>query len=549
MWSVPKSRGRKKPNKNRRSNQPRGRRSAERELEATYRQTFDELDQIARGADPLDAETLVSMLCGDGWQTGDLGGNDHESLEAVLEAAGGRTRAAGGVALARAVAAMAPTAELAARAQRVSADLIARGAPEPTWSADLDQVTAVGCWVLRDVYGDGASVLCSFERAGRRHGLSVMVDFNHLGGWAKDVLLSEDVDDMLALMHQGAQEAGPGIMFVEEMDPGAARRLLEDAFAATDSTWEPEVSSDFADLRALALHRLAVLPEPPERTGPVEVSDDERTEIVREFLAAPEAADLSSIGDPEYCARLIVDYGADYDDGKLLRVSPAKIDIFLLGWLPKKVVLDADDRALMPHVLPAWVRWSARRQGLPPAAVDELLEFTRICVERFDEAYDDVANMSPGRALLEGLNLDEDEDLQDALDRRRFAMPYVGARIGDEDFDGLNPDDPDERSLLIEGEHPEYHEALADPTFEGEIDGVRPRLHLVMHEIVANQLWDNDPPEVWAAARRLLDAGHDRHDILHAIGHAFMPLVHSSLVDRKSFDAAAYRTELNKLGR
>lgn len=392
-------------------------------------------------------------------------------------------------------------------------------------------------------------MLCAFERAGRTHGLSIMVDFNHLGGWAKDILLCEEVEVMLELMRQSVDEAA-GTMFLEAMDPGAARRLLEDALEATDNTWEPDVSSDFAGLRALALCRLTALPEPPERTQPAEIGEDERAGTVRDFLAAPEAADLPSIGDPAYCARLIVDYGADYDDGKLLRVSPAKTEIFLIGWLAQRVLLDADDRTLLRQLVPAWIQWSARREGLPPAAVEELLGFTHACLKRFDEVYDDLAEMSPGRTLLKGLSpADTIDDLQDVLDRRTFAMPYFGTRIGGENFPRLDPNDPDERGLLIQGEHSEYHEALADPTFDGEIDGVNPRLHLTMHEIVANQLWDNDPPEVWAAARRLLDEGHDRHDILHAIGHAFMPFVHSAVVHRESLDLDRYRVELDELGR
>jgi hypothetical protein len=79
-------------------------------------------------------------------------------------------------------------------------------------------------------------------------------------------------------------------------------------------------------------------------------------------------------------------------------------------------------------------------------------------------------------------------------ERRLFAVPYVDTRIGDEDFVDLDPDSADERGVLIDGEHPEYHAALADLGFEGEIDGVRPRLHLMMREIVTNQLWDNAPP-------------------------------------------------------
>jgi hypothetical protein len=543
---MPKSRGRKKPSTNVRNEKSHGRRSAAPGLDATYREVFENLDQISRGGDPLDAEMLISMLCGEGWQA-EGGDDDYEPLTDLLDAAARRTGKPGAVALALAAASVAPDAEVAARARRVADDLVAGGAPEPSWTTALDDVVAGDCWALRDVYGDGASVLCSFERAGRRHGLSVLVDFNHLGGWAKDILLAEDVESLLELMRQGVTEAA-GTMYLETIDADEARRLLEAAFLATDSTWEPEVSSDFVELRALALARLKVLPEPSDRAEREQVGDDKRAEIVREFLASAEAADLPSVGDPEYCARLIVDYGADYDDGRLLRVSPAKTEIFLLGWVPRKVLLEPDDRTLMPQLIQAWIRWSARRQGLPPAAVDELLEAARICAEEFDAAGTDLSD--PSHVLMEGLTeMETVEELQDALDRRRFAMPYFGTRIGDEDFPRLNPNDPDERSLLIEGEHPEYHEALADPAFDGEIDGVKPGLHLAMHEIVAAQLWDNDPPEAWAAARRLLELGHDRHDILHAIGHAAMPYVYDALTSRQPVDVAAYRAELEKLGR
>jgi hypothetical protein len=203
----------------------------------------------------------------------------------------------------------------------------------------------------------------------------------------------------------------------------------------------------------------------------------------------------------------------------------------------------------MPRLIPAWTRWAGSRQGLPPAALEEVLQVAQTCAEQFDAAYDDVGNMSVGRALLAGLPKAQGaDDLQDAIERRMFAMPYFGTRIGDDDYPRLDPNDPDQRGILIEGEHPEYHEALADPGFEGEIDGVNPRLHLVMHEIVANQLWDDDPPEVWQAARRLRDAGHDRHEILHAIAELVVRHVHAGLVGQK-FDIEQYRSELNQLPR
>jgi hypothetical protein len=38
-----------------------------------------------------------------------------------------------------------------------------------------------------------------------------------------------------------------------------------------------------------------------------------------------------------------------------------------------------------------------------------------------------------------------------------------------------------------------------------------------MHEIVANQLWDNDPPETWQTAQRLTALGYERDDVVHML--------------------------------
>jgi hypothetical protein len=34
---------------------------------------------------------------------------------------------------------------------------------------------------------------------------------------------------------------------------------------------------------------------------------------------------------------------------------------------------------------------------------------------------------------------------------------------------------------------------------------------------VVEQLWQGDPPELWERSKRLLGAGTDRHDIIHAL--------------------------------
>ena len=242
---------------------------------------------------------------------------------------------------------------------------------------------------------------------------------------------------------------------LDQVDPAEARRLLEDGLAATDATWEPEVSDELRQFRALALARCRAMPGPDRPAQPVpEIDNAERDALVAEFLASLHATGLSHEV-ARYGARLMVDFGADYDAGKPLRVSPAKAAGFLLDWVPAKVILEDADRDALPGVVTAWVRWAGKRTGLEPGAVAQLVDVALDCGEDFRDAYDQGADTSPIRQLLYGLDTGGDlADAQDALDRRMFAMPYFGTRIGEEDYPRLDPGDPDERRLLIEGSIP-----------------------------------------------------------------------------------------------
>ena len=110
--------------------------------------------------------------------------------------------------------------------------------------------------------------------------------------------------------------------------------------------------------------------------------------------------------------------------------------------------------------------------------------------------------------------------MTDERDRRlAFAIPPIADP--DEETEWLDPADPDERALLIRAAHPEL-DTEAETVF---IDGreMNPRLHLTIHEIVATQLADGQPPEVWATAQRLRKLGYGRHEILHMLGAAMTP--------------------------
>jgi len=386
-----------------------------------------------RATDPLEVEVLTSDILGSWWKRLPPG----EDPDAVFgEGAIGYAARAGtreAMALLRALAVLGVTPAQRDAASSAAAALAAAGVTDPPWAATIGRVQIGACWRLSDVFGDQASLLSVFGYGRREHGLVALVDFNHLAGWVKDLFVTPEPARVLRELRKTARSEPYAVL--DQVDPAEARRLLEDGLAATDATWEPEVSDELRQFRALALARCRAMPEPDRPAPPVpEIDDAERDAIIAEFLASAHASRLPDEA-ARYGARLMVDFGADYDAGKPLRVSPAKIAGFLLDWVPAKVILDDADRDALPDVVTAWVRWAGERTGLDPSAVAQLVDVARDCGEDFREAYDQGADASPIRQLLHGLDSGGGlAEAQDALDRRMFAMPYFGTRIGEEDY-------------------------------------------------------------------------------------------------------------------
>jgi Domain of unknown function (DUF1841) len=129
-------------------------------------------------------------------------------------------------------------------------------------------------------------------------------------------------------------------------------------------------------------------------------------------------------------------------------------------------------------------------------------------------------------------------------DRRlAFAIPLIAER--GEETEGLDPYDADDRALLIAAAHPELHTDAETALVEGR--EINPRLHLTIHEIIATQIVDDDPPEVWATAQRLRKLGYGRHEVLHMLGAAMTPQLWGALHDQREYDLEAHRAALAAL--
>ncbi|MBT2226757.1 hypothetical protein [Nonomuraea sp. NEAU-A123] len=469
---------------------------------------------------PLDAELMVSDMIGAWWGRRVRGGDVEQVLGEGLVDYAAKAGTPASLTLLICLAYLG-TARQGAKAEGAALAMMESGVARPGWAERVGAVKPTGCYVSRDAYGDQDTVICTFgyrwsdgapeepaagdappvvEREQDRHALVMVVDHN-MSGMARDAWVSSQVDTLLDKAR--AEAAGNAMLLFEEIEPQQARALLESAMKATrEPKTPPPVSDSYSAFHAFARARLKALPPGRKRPAPLHIeapySRERRAMLAAEFLASDAAEHLSDPSAASRCADHIIDYGCEQDFNRPLRVSPTKCETFLLDWLPRKVMLSVAEQEAMPHVLSAWVRFAARRTGLPERGLKATLDAVWEATGKFPESYRDPTSFGLDRPLLERLLPDGDLS---ALARRAFAFPFLQGVHGGVDLDALNPADEGDRRTLLEIDH------------VGAID----EEHLAWHEEIAARLWDGDPPQLWEAAQRLLDLGHDRHDVLHVL--------------------------------
>jgi hypothetical protein len=500
---------------------------------------------------PLDAELMVSELLGTWWGQRSVRGTGVEQLigEGLVDYAAGQ-RSPAALALLSGIACLG-TPRQAVKAERAAIALMEEGVPCPAWASHLGEVTPAECYVNPDAFGDQDEIICVFSYAGEEpHALVSVVDYN-AAGMIRDGWVTSRVSKLLDHCREASAQRGvEGRHAFRQVDAPQARRMLEAALRVTDSAAASasasasasadiasaadaaSVSESFPSYHAFIRARVRALPPYRGRgsltaTGPRRQawSRDRRAMLAAEFLASDEAEDLSDRSAASHCADRIIDYGCDRDFGRPLRMSPTKVQGFLIGWLPRKVMLTFAEQDAMPHVLAAWVRWAGRRRELSDDLIAETLETVFNSISAFAEAYRDPAEFGLEYALVRRLLPDGDLE---ALPRRAFAFPVLEGWHSGVDLSALDPADPADRRALLSADH-----ATPSPGGVGR--------HIERHLVLADRLWRDDPPELWETAQRLLDAGQERHLVLHAL----MTVLERAGSDRSALLAALRDLELD----
>ncbi|MFI6821211.1 hypothetical protein ACIBJE_09670 [Micromonospora sp. NPDC050187] len=366
----------------------------------------------------LDAEMLGTALLGSVYAVA-----ESDRSTAVREFVSGflaattRRRTASATTIRRVFARLVPDAE--------GADRVKPGAQAPSWSDQLGRVHLTGCWAYGDVYGDQTSYLATFAydeaAGGPEHAVVALVDHNI--GITKDIFVGGPAERILEQVRQMC--ATDELTWFRTEDPARLHGEVSRHLAITDDIGDLPGEGSLATDRTIAGARLALLPRPVRASvDPEPLTPAERTALVRQFLASPEAArfGLDTMDGPElaslhFCLSLLLDHAASFPDADPLRWSPTVAELFLLDWVHRRAVLDMDDAAMLPRVLRGWAAYAARRRGLPEPAASQTDTAIEEMVPEFARLYSTGERRSPATAAVAQLMADGvDPDDPEALD-------------------------------------------------------------------------------------------------------------------------------------
>ena len=301
--------------------------------------------------------------------------------------------------------------------------LAATGLREPAWGADLGGAQPIAAALLcEEAFDDGASVMIEFTAPNvETHTIGIYIDHN-MGGLVKDVFLAGPLSEVRSEMERAApSEVG---LAIRDLDLAEARARAEAGFAMLDHTWDPPVNEDVRPMRALIEARLRLLPEGFELPDEyVEITPEERDALLEDFLSSPEGRRWRGDEDAEDTAQLAIDFGADYNHGGPLRWSPVVVEIFMTGWLARKVTREPGFFERVPDVLSDWVSYAGRLRSVPAAPLAEAVAAVTDCRAEMLDAVNDPEAWGPAKAFASAA-LDAGVDLTDPDEVERFIERY-----------------------------------------------------------------------------------------------------------------------------
>lgn len=290
----------------------------------------------------------------------------------------------------------------------------------PAWLTGLTPLTIGRTIEMSHTLGDGDNVMIEVRTA---HGedMTVMVYIDHnMGTLIKDAfVLPERIDSVLDLV---ASEADPDTT-LSELDPAVARARIEGAAQTAAMAFPPVESETWPACRPIVSWVTGLLPSGGAGYVRPDWTRHQRAQLTKQFFASTHAASLDE--EDRDLFDTVLSFGCDYGRGDPLRWSPVVVEMFLVDWLPFKVIADADYLRRAPDLLRAFVRFSHEERRIRPSLTVETLE----AIDRWEPQF---LGMIEGRSVWSPVGLDFDS-LEDAMTVEEIMLESLAAAVGGED--------------------------------------------------------------------------------------------------------------------
>ncbi|MFI6360505.1 hypothetical protein ACIBJF_50170 [Streptomyces sp. NPDC050743] len=447
----------------------------------------------------------------------------------VLERTGGPEQ----YALLRALAAIGPA--MIAAAARAAADRVPAGADWrlPAWLPSVGQVTPGTCRRWTDRFGEVEYLLVTYryDEDGPEHALYVTRDHSWHGALWSSALVTEDrLDEVCEELGRQARKEGVALEVIPAREAHDALRDAALAFLehrhGPPETGDGWPDRDFFETLTLTVQRGAALradaaPDvlaagtlAAHRSSALSWRAQDAEELHAQFLASPEGARLTT-----HAARILplnlMRLSADFMGRDPRRIGPRALDRLLGELLPAS--LFAPDALLkeLPAAVEAWFGWLGERH-LPAGERKAVARQVRKLAAKLPKRAR--ASHNPARPYIADVeeNGHDGDVLQAVLERRSFAVPYPGERLVEPGtppelvvrLNALRPDVPKDREAIV------LCELLARGLDPAEYP---------YHVHVVEQLWADQPREVWESAQRLRARGLSRERVLELLAGALRP--------------------------
>jgi hypothetical protein len=329
-------------------------------------------------ADRVAAEVLASAWLGRAWAKASLGEREPERAAArrLINHVAKHPSAAGRAALAacRLVIDQETGDELTSA--------LPAGAVLPDWATEPTP-RPIRAWIAEDPWGASQSWFIHYDDPVPH---VLLASAYHPGGTQVGVLTITDPEAPAAYDATTAEQPVPSPR--RPIAPARALSQLREAVRTTDMLWPRVTEAEYVENRLLAWRRIEAYAE-AEPLLEERLSEDRLPDAERERLRA---SFVSAHGDTEgaqFLTGVFLDYGAGYLAADPLAWSPGDVLMFMLDYVPRKVVLDDADRQALVPLLADWVAFALTERGTDQRWIEPVVEAVRRHDDEMQKALDD----------------------------------------------------------------------------------------------------------------------------------------------------------------